>query len=1021
MNDKGIAMSAIGIEKIKEINKSFSVILIFTLVFAFVFVLVGISNAAIPITGCMDITEPGEYQLMNDIDASEYLATHHTPGSPLYCIRIFSNDIILDGMGHIITCNSTYSPYSPALIRTEYPLNNITIKNTDLGNMAIYLSEINGSVIENVTGYSLMLFKGENIMINNNNIHYLRIGEVSVVESSSETEIPPSITSATISNNQFDGMELKQVVNSVIEGNNGSISFGRCINNQVYNNIVSGKRYGMIFSSSSVNHLRGNKVCSNTIDYSCRDSTDPIIDEGGNFGDIVDGCDSSLSPTTCGTECMDNDADSPVSPYLISSNIELTSFLTGEMYSFYDYCNESILHEAECGDTRYESINCTEEFGDTYTCDDGRCISSYSPPDCTCSGDSGNDPFNPGLCIYDSSSYPDTCNDNNLTEYFCDSGVINPEEYNCEEYGMVCNTNYAGLGYCTEDTETCIDTDGGGPEQQFYPGFVSYEGIDYDDTCIDDSHLQEYYCDSSLGMMSTEYTCSCITNDDGLGMCDPCTDTDPENNVTIPGQCINNVNDDVSYDSCNGWLSSTINEYSCNDLACLTGDGCVQQTVSCPDDESCIEFDNRAVCCDYSDILSSIFDGSSTISCSDSDHHNYLIPGILHVWGDAAEGVCGGDGGPFDEIISDTCIDGEGNAVHESDQLMEYYCNSYHIPPFGPTIDYPDEETISCSEQFGPSWHCEDGACVNTECHDSDGGINIWLGGDVSDNSSCSDYCIDSNMLHECYCSLTGSVESIDIDCSGYGAECDSWLRACISSSGGPIEPSCTEETDTGDDVHVLGSVFYVDSTSSINYYDTCQGSDMFSVYQVSCNGTDVSYSQTPCPEGEHCSSGVCVPGECVEYDGGNNPYDESPCIDVYGTHNEICSDSASTEQTEWYCGSDNLCHNETISCPSGACYSGECLTCYDPDESMGDRDILYRSTCISTLVNLTDICVEHGREYGVQEAKCLHGVCVYSDAKDCPHGYETCLGGACRASIIGPHQPPIGINKTIAPYFPVK
>ena len=947
------------------------------------------------ITECGDITEPGEYVIANDIDASDYFA-EIPPGHGRYCIRIMSDDVVLDGNGHTIHSNETYERFRPIYVLITSGQYNITISDLTLRNGSIVVQNTSLLTIEHVNLSSLIYLRGRDARFSDIHADSIQVGNSMVgIE---EDEVTPTVTNLTVTYSVFNSLSFTYVSNSKIAYSNGSISLDRSVNNHLESNIITGHHIGIYVRGGS-NWVKDNMVCSNSVDYKCEESA-VLIEEGVNYGEAVEGCDL-YRLSSCGSECDDHDS-AWSDPHLISSWITITSPFTGTS-NLYDYCDESdpaVLYEGVCGDVRYEVVNCTEEYGEGFVCEEGACRREGSPPTCSCTD--GDDPYTGGICTFypegpdhPGEPYPDTCTDEyHLTEYYCDGTSIASQEYDCREFGMVCLTDSYGFGYCGEPEEpTCLDSDLGGDDERYLPGMVSFGSDMMNDTCLDNRTLQEAYCGEDGRPATRIITCECVETPEGLGFCQPCVDTDPEQNVSVPGECHNLIEDTITYDTCNGWLSPDITQYFCNDpTSCLNGTACVQVITPCPEGESCIEFDDRAVCCDYDDLLDSIFSGDSTMTCSDSDGGlNYLTQGSMHFEGHADEGVCGSEGGDINETITDTCIDSSGNPVPESDQLLETYCEERHV--FFTTFLIPNYQVISCSETYGEGWHCENGSCVNPECTDSDGGLVVGVFGSAeSGDLTCSDTCLSDTLLSECVCGESGLGQET-VDCSEMGMVCEG--GRCVPT--GETEPTCTELEDEENDVHVLGSVMYIDPEGSgFITYDTCNPSDIHSVYQVLCDGNEVSTVLTPCPEGEHCEDGVCVGGSCVDHDGGIEPNIPSSCEDRSGEHPDTCSGDG---VIEWYCGSDDLCHSTEVTCEYD-CTDGACIYCEDPD---GDN-IWRLGVCRSTFVNLTDRC--DGSM--VWEAVCMDGTCVYLDGKNCPSG--TCVGGRCVPDWWFPPQGPISL-----------
>lgn len=80
--------------------------------------LAGLSHA-INVTGCMNITSPGTYDLINDIQGANISAPEN-PTSGIACIRIHTNNVILDCHGFSVTENSTGSNRYGIMTRGNY-------------------------------------------------------------------------------------------------------------------------------------------------------------------------------------------------------------------------------------------------------------------------------------------------------------------------------------------------------------------------------------------------------------------------------------------------------------------------------------------------------------------------------------------------------------------------------------------------------------------------------------------------------------------------------------------------------------------------------------------------------------------------------------------------------------------------------------------------------------------------------------------------------------------------------------
>ena len=114
-------------------------------------------------------------------------------------------------------------------------------------------------------------------------------------------------------------------------------------------------------------------------------------------------------------------------------------------------------------------------------CADGACVEFG----CT-ETDDGNDPVEAGTTTKGDISKDDVCLDpETLREYYCDDGAIASAEVECEDDGHCVD------GACVALPD-CLDSDGG--KTKFTKGTVTAGRNSYEDECIDDNTLTEYYC-----------------------------------------------------------------------------------------------------------------------------------------------------------------------------------------------------------------------------------------------------------------------------------------------------------------------------------------------------------------------------------------------------------------------------------------------------------------------------------------------------------------------------------------------
>jgi hypothetical protein len=177
--------------------------------FLFLFSLISNVKAQTSITNCTQITSPGEYRLVNDLQLSA------NPYST--CLEILSNDVIIDCQGYKIQDYTSSSGTRGIYIRQYY--GNVTIKNCDVrgfngsGSIGImfdgdnsYINILNSTLIDN------------NIYGGNFNTTYVTIGSVNIYNSSS-SPIFVKFNNSIISNVYIESLGINST-GIYTEGNN---------------------------------------------------------------------------------------------------------------------------------------------------------------------------------------------------------------------------------------------------------------------------------------------------------------------------------------------------------------------------------------------------------------------------------------------------------------------------------------------------------------------------------------------------------------------------------------------------------------------------------------------------------------------------------------------------------------------------------------------------------------------------------------------------------------------------------
>jgi hypothetical protein len=413
---------------------------------------------------------------------------------------------------------------------------------------------------------------------------------------------------------------------------------------------------------------------------------------------------------------------------------------------------------------------------------------------------------------------------------------------------------------------------------------------------------------------------------------------------------------------------------------------------------------------------------NQTTPCTDTD-------GGINV---NIRGYCKDSRGTF----SDGCLAADGSgpsstgayvdeAFCMTDEMVQYckqynsaeYCDNlprecYSAPMLPPSSApglawsyFPQKNEYFCKNG------CLNGACISdnqtnqtTTCTDSDGGINYYLKGTLTNSGSQTNYL---TLTHDDFCWSNSSGQYVnEFYCSnGYQASklylCpDGCLNgACIQPQNQTNRTNTCTDSDGGINYYVKGEA--VSSNQSIEgRIDCCKmSSDMGPcviegpyLHEATCNTSGVPSSIFyACPNG--CRDGVCLPVNqtnttnpvCTDSDGGKN-YFKKGNITVNGqkVFEDYCFNDVFTTNTEL---EEGVCYNESnavwgelyYQCPNG-CSNGACL----PDNQTNQTGCTIDSDC---------------GERGV----CREGVCyltpivtIYCHTNaDCEAGYQ-CSNTSC-------------------------
>lgn len=333
---------------------------------------------------------------------------------------------------------------------------------------------------------------------------------------------------------------------------------------------------------------------------------------------------------------------------------------------------------------------------------------------------------------------------------------------------------------------------------------------------------------------------------------------------------------------------------------------------------------------------------------------------------------CTDSDGGVEPDTAGTVVDSTGQKKDEcysSTTVKEYYCTEN---------GQATSLLVSCSG----GKICKEGACVEPDCYDSDGGFNIYEKGQAIPSSGGTfwDYCSGSYAVREYYCSGKDAVYTTT-DCpSGY-----------YCSSGACIRGEACWETDDGIDAYEYGEVTARDDEA----YDSCY--DWNTVNEYYCKDGEIGYKKIDCGSDELCMDGECVDDECYDSDGGKDKY-ESGTVEIEGDEwDDYCVDGDTVR--EYYCNWGER-DSENMDCGSGEyCSGGRCveepILCSDSD---GGKDYDEYGEVTYGSNTYKDVCIDLDK---LREYYCSSGV-VKSVVYDCTDSmsYSGCWEGQCSVTM---------------------
>jgi hypothetical protein len=268
-----------------------------------------------------------------------------------------------------------------------------------------------------------------------------------------------------------------------------------------------------------------------------------------------------------------------------------------------------------------------------------------------------------------------------------------------------------------------------------------------------------------------------------------------------------------------------------------------------------------------------------------------------------------------------------------------------------------------------------EGACSSQSgnCTDEDGGKDIFVSSTiVSGGDYESDYCLDTLVVVENFCSASGEASSEQIPCpAGY------------SCSNGACEATPCTDSDGGMVLGTKGTA----SSGSDSGTDSCE--DSSTLIEYICRNGEVESEEVGCPSSKECIDGACTELQCTDTDGGENSNEAGTASKGSLSQSDSCFDSNTVK--EYYCEGGDI-KSRNIDCArDDVCIQGECVSapsCIDTD---GGKDRYTFGTTSYGGDSEEDACYN--------EEKVVEYYCEDEEIKSvqlvCGSGYK-CDSGVC-------------------------
>ena len=648
-------------------------------------------------------------------------------------------------------------------------------------------------------------------------------------------------------------------------------------------------------------------------------------------------------------------------------------------------------------------------------------------PGCPGAPCAGNEDCDSGICTFHMGDF--VCTD------FCVQEC--PDGFSCKPLGEGPDGTYACLSLFSHLCLPCAKTaDCSGSQAQnacvIYPGQGTFCGA----TCDAGNQCPTgYQCQDRLTTEGTttnqcvaeEGICACTSSAVDLGLSSPCTKSNEYGVCTGLRVCTDGGLSDCdakvpASDTCNGLdddCDSETDEDSCEDTNPCTEDlcepvnGCLHQPLNgtpCSDEDKCTSAD----ICQAGECVGDPVDCKDGNPCTD-DLCDETV-GCTFVPNSAS---CE-DGDPCthgDHCQNEACVSGPYIACNDDNPCTEDLCDAVKGCVYSP-LNLACDDGNPCTTGD----HCDKGLCVWSELKGCDDGNICTTDGCDPEQGGCTHVpnnqpCDDQDMC------------TAGDKCSA--GQCQSGLPVLCDDGNGCSDDSCNPLVGC---IHV-NNVLPCDDFDPCTQTDGCSngicvgtglkpcddGNACTDDFCVPMGGCSHKPNSAPCSDGsvctvgDHCSNGLCAPGEalvCVDSnpctadycDAGDGcvfaPLSEGGCDD----HNECTTDDhclvgecVSTQPVK--CADDNPCTTDICLPGDGCAFVPNAHPCEDGDLCTSG-DVCVESACVpgATLdCNDGNPCTSDVCAQGACTHMPLAGAC--DDGNPCTE-QDQCVDGNCAAQV---------------------